>query len=184
MTRDSVRQPVQSAFSLRVVSMVFVRKSIAAVVLAVCVVAGCTSDTGPEYVPLSYLTLEDLETNEPNVVCGAEEYPAVIGTYEVSNTVSADTGQWQFYVGAVAVQPITGLFDIRMRGSQDYWEQLAPGESATIEIWALTQPTPGERIEFSIHYHFVPAAEADALLATLYTTELGTETVEFVWDCP
>ena len=153
--------------------------------VSILAVFGCTSDSDPRFVPLTYLTLEDLQTNEAAVVCDTTEYPAVIGTYEVSNTVPTDTGQWQFYVGQVVVQPVTGMFDIRLRGTDDYFRRLEPGESATVEIWALEAPAPGQRVEFYIGYHYVPAAEADAdaRLATTYTTELGTELIEFVWDC-
>jgi hypothetical protein len=144
---------------------------------------GCTPDTGGGYVPLSYLQLNDLELELAVSHCGATEYPAVIGTYEVSNTIPSDTGHWQFYVGEVVVQPVTAMFDIRIRDHDEYWARLQPGESATIEIWSLSEPTPGSRIEFFVGYHFVPAADADARLATTWTTELGTELIEFVWDC-
>ena len=166
--------------------MVIRRTGFVAVVLAALALAGCTPDIGPGFVVLSYLELKDLELARTEVICDATEYPAVIGTYEVSNTVPADTGHWQFYVGEVAVQPVTGMFDVRIRDSAEYFARLEPGESAVIEILSLEEPTPGQRVEFRIGYHYVPAADADAQtrLATTYTTELGTELVEFVWDCP
>jgi hypothetical protein len=155
------------------------------ILVLLLLVAGCSPDPDLGFVPLSRLTLEDMETNEPVVFCGATEYPALIGTYEVSNTVPADTGHWQFYVGEVVVQPVTAMFDIRIRGSQDPFVRLQPGESATIEIWALVDPAPGRLVEFHIGKHYVPAADADAdaRLATTWTTELGTDLVAFLWDC-
>ena len=149
-------------------------------------VLGCSPDPDPGFIPLSRLTLEDLETDQPTVVCGATEYPAVIGTYEVSNTVPENTGHWQFYVGEAVVQPVTPMFEIRFRDQDEYWVRLHPGESATIEIWALAEPAPGQLVEFYVGKHYVPAADADAdaRLATTWTTELGTELIEFVWDCP
>ena len=143
------------------------------------------SDSDPRFLPLTYLTLEDLRTVEGAITCDPTEFPAVIGTYEVTNTVPSETEPWQFYVAEVVVQPVTGMFDVRIRGVDDYFTRLEPGESATVEIWALEAPAPGQRVEFRIGYHYVPAAEADAdaRLATTYTTELGTELFEYVWDC-
>jgi len=153
-----------------------------ALLVVLASVFGCTPDPDLGFVPVSNLQRSDLERGEPEVYCDATEYPAVVATYPVTNTVPAGTAHWQFHVGEVEVQPLTGMFDVRFRETDDYIVRLAPGESATVEVWALRAPAPGSIVEFVVSYRFVPAGDADAGTTTSasWTTELGTETVTLI----